>query len=168
MLGFKPHIPKEVSNTVLLFCGESSLVQWLWHGGLPPPPPPCNHSGNLRWTFHQTLYFTSHQTQLRDGGQAATVQEEPAALRRAARLPHPCGQGDPGAAGARKSPKCSTERHLWKHCVICSGSVYTEGPRCVRADGATIKELYEQIYSHCGGISDVPALKASCVYPSPV
>lgn len=47
----------------------------------PASPTTHNHSGNSRWTFHQTLYFTSHQKQLRDCGWAATVQEEPAAPR---------------------------------------------------------------------------------------
>lgn len=28
VLSFKPHIPKEVSNTILLLCGESSFTQW--------------------------------------------------------------------------------------------------------------------------------------------
>lgn len=37
---------------------------------------------------------------------------------------------------------------------------------CVGTDRATIKELYEQIYSHCVSISDVQALKPSRVFPS--
>lgn len=37
---------------------------------------------------------------------------------------------------------------------------------CVGMDRATIKELYEQIYSHCVSILDVQALKPSCVFPS--
>lgn len=37
---------------------------------------------------------------------------------------------------------------------------------CVGTDRATIKELYEQIYSHCVSILDVQALKPSWVFPS--
>lgn len=41
----------------------------------------------------------------------------------------------------------------------------TGAPR-IGPDRATIKELYEQIYSHCVSISDVQALKAYSVFPS--
>lgn len=37
---------------------------------------------------------------------------------------------------------------------------------CVGTDRATIKELYEQIYSHSVSILDVQALKPSCVFSS--
>ena len=40
------------------------------------------------------------------------------------------------------------------------------GAQCVGMDRATIKELYEQIYSHCISILVVQALNPSCVFPS--
>lgn len=73
VLSFKPHIPKEVSNTILLLCGESSFTQWFWHAWPAPFITSLSHihsrthkytRGNLRMTVQQTLFIIPHQTQL--------------------------------------------------------------------------------------------------------
>lgn len=77
-MGFKPHIPKEVSNTILLLCGESSFTKGFGTEDHPPLSTQHTHTltntdhtetgtctlGNLRWTVQQTLYITPHQTEL--------------------------------------------------------------------------------------------------------
>lgn len=82
MLSFKPHIPKEVSNTILLLCGESSFTKGFGTEDQATTPPrrarTTAHThkhrshietgtctlGNLSWTVHPTLYITPHQTEL--------------------------------------------------------------------------------------------------------
>lgn len=103
VLGFKPHIPKEVSNTVLLFCGESSLAQRLWHRG---PPSPLTTTV-VTWDGRFTRHYISLHIKRSSVTAAEQRRSRKGPLRRdwAAQLRHPCGHGDAGTAGARKSLK---------------------------------------------------------------
>lgn len=103
VLGFKPHIPKEVSNTVLLFCGESSLAQWLWHGG---PPSPLTTTVVTRDGRFTRPYISLHiKRSSVTAAEQRRSRKSPLLRDWAAQLPFPCGHGDPGTAGARKSLK---------------------------------------------------------------
>lgn len=73
-------------------------------------------------------------------------------------------------SGACKNPKWYQMTPMEIHSILCGRrsihSYLHSQQRCVGTDRATIKELYEQIYSHCVSILDVQALKPSCVFPS--
>lgn len=115
VLGFKPHIPKEVSNTVPLFCGESSLAQWLWRGD--PPTPPLTTTvvtGDGRFTRH---YISLHikRSSVAAAGRRWSRKRTAAPRPSSATAAPPAVTGDAGTAGARKKKKKGTERHQWKH-----------------------------------------------------
>lgn len=69
--------------------------------------------------------------------------------------------------GATQSQNCG---HLWKHSqsYVSDAQIFTQtGAPCVRADRATVRELYEQIYPHCQSGLDVQTLKTSATPPPP-
>lgn len=105
-MGFKPHIPKEVSNTVPLFCGESLLAQWLWRGE-PPSTPPLTTTvvtGDGRFSRH---YISLHikRSSVAAAGQRRSRKRTAAPRLSGATAAPPTVTGDPGTAGARKKKK---------------------------------------------------------------
>lgn len=87
--------------------------------------------------------------------------------------PEPLVAGGTTTEWGLKTPKWYKNDTYGNTFNLVKGEVNTQlptqtGTLCVGTDRATIKELYEQIYSHCVSILDVQALKSPCVFSSRV
>lgn len=140
--------------------------QRFWLLDLTSNPQTHSHThtpSNQRRTVYQTLYIIAHQTEPPDAGDRRRgvsrlfglhTQEEHMVgncLRNDGMTQEPRSLGIWGVERPLKKLN-DTYRHLWKHiqsCVVgvqCT-TIYTTALH-TRKDRATIKELYEHIYSH--------------------
>lgn len=143
--------------------------------------------GNLRWTVHQTLYITPHQTELHNAAVRCMKEEEGAAvhlsslsttagrarcLSSGGRTPAP-PHATKGTAGPVKTQN-GTKWHLWKHIQSCAvggqyTAIYTDSSAlCWNGQGHHQRALWANIFSlrkhfRCPGIKALSCFPLSCL-----